>query len=142
MHLRRAAVAALAFSTLFGLAACNKNDTGNNTLVGRKSPSPASSGGPQTTAPAEAGGGPVALAAKDNEFDPKAITAKAGAVTIEMKNNGVSPHTFTSTDLGVDVNVDAGKTGTIQIADAKPGTYKFVCKYHESLGMTGELTVT
>jgi len=55
MHLRRAAVAALASVTLFGLAACNKNDTGNNTLVGRKTASPTASGGPQTTAPAEAG---------------------------------------------------------------------------------------
>lgn len=140
MHLRRAAAAALAACTLVGLGACTKNDNGNNTLVGRKA-EPTSSGGPQTTAPAEAGG-ELKLEAKDNEFAPTTLTAKAGDISFEMNNTGKAPHTFTSTELGVDVNVNAGEKGTVSIKDAKPGTYAFFCKYHEALGMKGEITVT
>jgi plastocyanin len=140
MHLaRRALTAALALTTAYALAACTPNDNGNNTLATTKSPSAA--GGPQTTAPAEAGG-PVSVEAKDNEFVPKDLTAKAGDITITVKNTGTAPHTFTNTDLGADQNVDAGKSTEIKLTGVKAGTYKFVCKYHESLGMTGTLTVT
>jgi plastocyanin len=140
MHLaRRALTAALALTTAYALAACSPNDNGNNTLATTKSPS--APGGPQSTAPAEAGG-TINLEAKDNEFAPKDLTAKAGDITIAVKNTGVGPHTFTNADLGADQNVDAGKSTEIKLTGVKPGTYKFVCKYHESLGMTGTLTVT
>lgn len=140
MHLaRRAVTAAVAVSTAFALAACSPNDNGNNTLATTKSPS--APGGPQSTAPAEAGG-TVSVEAKDNEFVPKSLTAKAGDITISMKNTGAAPHTFTNADLGADQNVDAGKQTDIKLTGVKAGTYKFVCKYHETLGMTGELVVT
>jgi plastocyanin len=136
--LRRLATTAFALSTVLALGACSENDNGNNTLAGRSS-SPV--GNPASTAAAA----PVKLGtleAKDNEFTPKAASVAAGKVSFQMKNVGLAPHTFTSADLGVDVNVNPGKTGKVEIADAKPGTYKFVCKYHETAGMTGELTVT
>ena len=140
MHLaRRALTAAVALTTAYALAACTPNDNGNNTLAGTKSPS--AQGGPQTTAPAEAGGS-VAVVAKDNEFAPKTLTAKAGDITIALDNTGAAPHTFTSTELKVDQAIDAGKKTSISLTGVQPGTYKFVCKYHETLGMTGELTVT
>jgi plastocyanin len=143
MHLRRrAAAAALALTTVFALGACTEYDNGNNTLAERD-PSPTAAGDPRTTGPAESEpGGTIKLEAKDNVFEPKTIEAKAGAVTIEMNNTGVAPHTFTNADLKADVNADAGKTVTINLTDLKPGTYKFVCKYHEVLGMVGELKVT
>jgi plastocyanin len=59
-----------------------------------------------------------------------------------MKNTGAAPHTFTNADLKVDVNADAGKSAEIKLTDVKPGTYKFVCKYHEALNMVGELKVS
>jgi plastocyanin len=142
--LRRLATGAFALSTVLAIGACSQNDNGNNTLVGKNN-TPTPPGAPASTgAPSPSGGGGTltTLEAKDNEFVPKTATAKAGTISFEMKNTGASPHTFTSADLKVDVNVDAGKTGKIEIADAKPGTYKFICKYHEALGMTGELTVT
>lgn len=134
--LRRLAIGAMAFGLTVTLGACTQNDNGNNTLVGRKTSSPTPSG---PGAPAD---GPVSLEAKDNEFVPKSIAAKAGDITIEFKNTGVAPHTFTATDFSVDQNVNAGASATLTLKDAKPGTYKFVCKYHESLGMTGTITVT
>jgi len=140
MHLpRRATAGALATLTVLAMG-CTKYDNGNNTLT-ESSPTPA--GDPRTTKPAEQpAGGTIALEAKDNEFAPKTIEVKAGPATIDMKNTGAAPHTFTNADLKVDVNADAGKTATISLTDLKPGTYKFICKYHEALGMVGELKVT
>lgn len=138
MHLvRRASTGALALATVLALAACSPQDNGNNTLVGRKSETPK-----PTSAPPVAAGGPVALEGKDNEFVPKDIAAKAGDITIVFDNTGAAPHTFTTKDLAVDQNVDAGKKMDIVLKGVKAGTYKFVCKYHESIGMVGTLTVT
>jgi plastocyanin len=144
MHLRRRAFrpAALALAAALVLGACTEYDNGNNTLAERKeSQTPA--GDPRSTGPAEnQPGTPLALEAKDNVFEPKTLEAKAGAITFEMKNTGKLPHTFTNKDLNVDVSADGGKTATINLTDVKAGTYKFVCKYHETLGMVGELKVT
>lgn len=139
MNLRRAAAGALALCTVIALGACTKQDNGNNTLVDSRPEPTNTGGGPQTTAPAA---GAPELEAKDNAFAPKDLTVAAGDVTITMKNTGAAPHTFTLADPKADVNVDAGKTAEIKLTGLKAGTYKFVCKYHESLGMTGELTVT
>jgi plastocyanin len=145
--LRRLAIGVLAASTATAVGACTQNDNGNNTLAGRKETT-APAGVPQTTGPAVSPtgdvkpGGPIDLEAKDNEFVPKTVNAAAGTITITFKNTGASPHTFTSADLKVDVNANAGQTTTITIKDAKAGAYKFVCKYHESVGMVGDITVT
>ena len=140
---RRATSAALALTAALALGACVEADNGNNTLAERD-PSPTAGGDPRTTGPAvnQPGGDLIPLEAKDNVFEPKTIEAKAGAINIEMKNTGVAPHTFTNADLKVDVNADGGKTATINLTDVKPGTYKIICKYHEAIGMVGELKVT
>lgn len=153
MSHRRRAVAAVAAAVLsFALAACVEADNGNNTLAYDKTEQPSAAstppGAPQSTAPARPGqgggpGGAIDLEAKDNEFVPKDIAAKAGDVTIEMRNTGKAPHTFTNKEqLKVDVNADAGKSATIKLTGVKAGTYKIVCIYHESVGMVGTLTVT
>ncbi len=139
MHLlRRAATGAFALTTAFALGACSPQDSGNNTLAGSTSPSPTGS----APGPAAGGGGPIALEAKDNEFVPKAIAGKAGDLTISFDNTGAAPHTFTSPELKADQNLDAGKKIEIKLTGVRPGTYKFVCTYHESIAMVGELTVT
>ena len=139
MYLRRRS-AALAVLALFAVSACSQADNGNNTLTDDPVVSTTASASPT-------GGGDKPaetdkIEAKDNEFVPKSIAAKAGDITLTMDNTGAAPHTFTQTELKVDVNADAGKTVKITIKGAKAGTYKFVCKYHESIGMVGELTVT
>lgn len=150
MHLRRRAVAG-AFAMLFLATACTEYDNGNNTLA-EQDPTPTAVGNPQTTRPAEGnsptvspgggGGGAIPLEAKDNVFEPETVEAKAGDITIEMKNTGVAPHTFTNADLKVDVNADGGKTAMVELKGVKAGTYKIICKYHEAIGMVGELKVT
>jgi len=143
--LRRAAYGVPALTLALALGACAQQDNGNNTLAGRtadpSSGNPTPVGGPQSTAPARTGGDNE-VEAKDNVFDPVALTVPAGAVSIKVNNTGKAPHTYASKDLGIDVIVAAGKTAEGKIADAKPGTYKIICTYHETIGLVGELVVT
>ena len=145
---RRATSAALALTAALALGACVEADNGNNTLAYDKTEAPSAQstapGAPQSTGPAEQGGqgGAIDLEAKDNEFVPLEITAKAGTIIINMRNTGVAPHTFTQAELNVDVNADGGKNAEIKLEGVKPGKYHFICKYHEALKMVGDLTVT
>lgn len=144
---RRVTSAALALAAVLVASACTEADNGNNTLAGvtqqpeASSSAPTPTEGAQTTPPA-ASDGEIKLEAKDNEFVPKDITAKAGTITILMDNTGVAPHTFTNKELGVDVNANGGEKAQIKIENAKPGKYHFICVYHETIGMVGDLTVT
>ena len=147
---RRRAAAAFALTAVLSVVACTEADNGNNTLAedetpGAQTTSSASAtpqANPGSTAPAAPAGKPIELEAKEMVFVPVNITAKAGDITIVMKNTGEAPHTFTQSDLKVDVNADAGKEATIELKDVKPGKYHFICKYHEALKMVGDLTVT
>jgi plastocyanin len=100
---------------------------------------------------AGASGGKLALKADESNglsFDPKALTAKAGTVTITMDNpSGDSqPHAVSIEGPG-GVSA-AGKIaqpgGTSQVSlKLKPGTYTFFCPVdgHRAAGMEGTLTV-
>jgi plastocyanin len=105
-------------------AACG----GNNTTP---SGSPQGGGAPDTI---EQGPGGQLV------FSPATISVKAGA-TLTLKNVGSVPHTFTVTGQGIDITNDTGQTHQVTV-NLSPGTYPFVCRFHESSGMTGTLTVT
>lgn len=79
------------------------------------------------------------------KYSMKTLTAKAGVVTITMKNLGILPH-----DVGIKGNgVKAkgkivGKGGvSVVTAKLKPGKYTFYCSVpgHEAAGMKGTLVV-
>jgi plastocyanin len=66
----------------------------------------------------------------------------ASGDTITIKNSTPStPHTFTVDGENIDVAVDPGSSQDVKIGLAA-GTYDFHCRYHESQGMVGTLTVT
>jgi plastocyanin len=73
-------------------------------------------------------------------FSPATISAKAGS-TLTIKNVGSVPHTFTVTGQGIDVTNDTGQTHQVTL-NLDPGTYPFICRFHEGSGMKGTLTVT
>jgi plastocyanin len=87
------------------------------------------------------GGGASAstLTMVDNEFQPADLTVSSGT-ELSLSNEGQAPHTFTVTDADIDEQVEAGQSSSTTI-DLDPGTYDFVCQFHESAGMTGTLTV-
>ena len=89
---------------------------------------------------AGAGGGSVTLTAADFSFEPGTVTAGAGD-TIELSNEGESPHNLQAEEADLDEDVDAGETVSIDLADVEPGTYDFICKFHPE-DMTGTLEIT
>jgi len=83
-------------------------------------------------------------------FNTKALTAKAGKVTIVMANPSILPHnvairagtTAKSKLIAKGKIVAKGGTSTVS-AVLKPGKYRFLCTVpgHEAGGMWGILTV-
>jgi plastocyanin len=72
-------------------------------------------------------------------FSPSTVTVNQGQ-SITLTNVSDTPHTFTVTGQGIDVETMPGKTAKVTI-DLPPGTYPFVCRFHESMGMKGILVV-
>lgn len=72
-------------------------------------------------------------------FAPSKLSVSQGQ-TLVVKNAGSVPHTFTVTGQSIDVTVPPGGSQRVKI-DLAPGTYGFVCKFHQGTGMTGTLTV-
>jgi uncharacterized cupredoxin-like copper-binding protein len=148
LKLRSLSVASLAVAAL-ALAACGSSSSSKTT-------SSSSSSGTKTAkakaaAPAPSGGGSkVALKAEESgglKFDKKTATAKAGTVTLSMKNpSGNSlPHAIAVEGNGVDKDgkpVTAGGASAISVK-LKPGKYTFYCPVdgHRKAGMVGTLTV-
>jgi uncharacterized cupredoxin-like copper-binding protein len=103
-------------------------------------------------APASAGGASVVKLSANPKgmlaFSTMKLTAKAGKVTIEMKDpasSGVA-HGIAVEGHGVDQVgkiVQPGGTSTVTLT-LKPGTYTFLCPVpgHEAAGMKGTLVVT
>ena len=135
---------ALASASMLALSAC-----------GGSSSSSSSSSSATTTsaaAPTAGGGASVVKLSADPKgalaFSTMKLTAKAGKVTVEMKNPAGSgvPHGIAVEGNGVDQDgkiVQPGGTSTDTLT-LKPGTYKFYCpvKGHEAAGMKGTLVVT
>jgi plastocyanin len=80
---------------------------------------------------------------RDTEFHPADLTVDAGTVGVVVSNDDLFWHTLSIDELGVDLRVPTGGTRRIELTGVAPGTYEIVCIIpgHESLGMTGELTV-
>jgi plastocyanin len=72
-------------------------------------------------------------------FSPVKLTVTKGQ-TVDVKNVSSIPHTFTIQGKGIDAVNQAGQSQKVKI-DLAPGTYTFVCRFHESLGMQGMLIV-
>jgi plastocyanin len=88
------------------------------------------------------GGGAGVLTLDQNSFSfqPKRFEVASGD-TITVNNPSTAPHTFTITGQDIDVVNDPRQSQDVVI-DLEPGTYDFVCRFHESRGMVGTLTVT
>ena len=147
--------AVLAASAALTLAAC-----GSSGSSGTSSSNGSAAGGygtPATkttaaAAPAAASGGTtVSLTADPGgalKFNTTTLTAKAGKVTVVMRNPSGSglPHGIAVQGNGVDkdgATVQPGGTSTDTLT-LKPGTYTFYCPVpgHKAGGMKGTLTVT
>jgi plastocyanin len=89
------------------------------------------------------------------QYQPASLTVSKGA-TVIWTNTGSEQHTVTTDSSKVASKPNAsipsgaqawdtgpidGGQSTTRVLDT-PGTYKYVCTLHESLGMQGTITVT
>ncbi len=139
-------VLALVAAACGSKAAANEGATGasGGTTTGTTTGPTGSSGGSGYTGGGGYGGGTTATTVMEGPgnsftFSPSTVTATQGQ-TITLDNVSTAAHTFTVTGQGIDVETQPGKTAQVTI-DLPPGTYPFVCRFHESMGMTGTLVV-
>jgi plastocyanin len=75
----------------------------------------------------------------DFYFEPTFVKVKPGEkVTVELKNEGSSTHTFTSDSLKVNQQVAPGKSKKVTITIPRSAkAFQFHCSIHQSKGMQG-----
>ena len=132
------------YSVVLGLAAMVAIVAGACTSNGGSPAAAAtsSSSAPPTTQspPASSGSSNVTVTLANFTFTPSTVTVTSGA-TIHLQNSTPDTlHTFVITGHGTDISIAAGSSQDVKI-DLPPGTYPFVCRIHETLGMKGTLIV-
>ena len=75
------------------------------------------------------------------KFEPATVTAKVGDV-IEWKNNGVLVHNVVFDNQAVPSSDPMNQGDTFEVKFTKPGTYTYLCKFHEANNMRGTVTVS
>ena len=106
---------------------------------------PSGSGAPTSFAPSADA---IEVSVADFMIDPSALEVAGPTVTISVTNDGPTPHNLTVRDVdgtvlaGTD-DLSVGGSETIT-AELEPAEYTIFCALagHESLGMSGTLTVT
>ena len=138
-------VASVAAVAALGLAACGGGSSDNSTTAASAPPA-------NTTATTGGGGGGSSTvnistpSGSDLAYDQKDVSASAGQVTVDFKNNESIPHDVAIEDssgkeLGATDLVASGSANTT--VNLTPGTYTFFCTVpgHREAGMEGTLTV-
>jgi plastocyanin len=120
---------------------------GNGTPCDDRAPTAAAAASTAPTMAAAVGtpGNMVNIELKNFAIAVDATNVRAGSVTIRVKNDVPSPHSF-MVHIGADgkgiPEIDGGATAMVTL-DLTPGTYTFRCTVpaHDLLGMKGTLTV-
>jgi plastocyanin len=87
--------------------------------------------------PARAATTTTVQAASGNVFTPKSVTVAVGD-RVTWRNTDSAPHDVSATAFKSG-NLDPGSTYSWTATAA--GTYSYVCRYHESVGMKGTVVV-
>ena len=78
----------------------------------------------------------------DDFFSPDTLMGSASQkLMLTIDNKGAAAHTFTIQSENVDVTLMPGTSQTVKITFPKSGSTQFVCRFHESMGMVGQLQV-
>jgi plastocyanin len=85
-------------------------------------------------------GGSLTVEQDDFYFNPTFIKAKHGRkITVKLKNEGSTQHTFTIDSLNIDQVVDPGKRASIKVTVPDSGAVQFYCRFHKVTGMQGAI---
>jgi len=76
-------------------------------------------------------------------FEPTFVQVQPGeVVTVKLKNEGNTVHTFTSSELGVNKTLSPDKKATVKVTIPTTGTlFAFHCEFHQAMGMQGAFYV-
>jgi hypothetical protein len=67
---------------------------------------------------------------------------KTRPVVARLHNNGVTAHTFTIYDIGMDVVLQLGQRRTVTVQPPSGAvSWRFLCRFHDAGGMHGSLTL-
>jgi plastocyanin len=144
-------ISALALAaTLLALAGCGSSSSSSSSEATPAAAPTTSSATATTPAPAsESGSSKVSLEANPEgqlAYDTKALSAKAGQVSVDFTNSSSLPHNVTiESSSGEKVGATptfSGGSKSLSV-NLKAGTYKFFCSVpgHRQAGMEGTLTV-
>jgi plastocyanin len=75
-------------------------------------------------------------------FEPTVLQGMAGQhLSLELENESEDLHNFSIEDQGIDQDVEAGQSATVDVTFPDSGVLVFFCEYHRSQGMVGGLEV-
>jgi plastocyanin len=78
------------------------------------------------------------MEADDFYFEPTFVRATPGdTLTVTVTNEGDTTHTFTIDDLGVDLELQPGDSGEVEVAAPADRALNFYCRFHRGSGMQG-----
>ena len=147
----RTGYAAVGLAVLaIGAVGCGGDDNNDNSSASTPASTPAApttSTAATSTPAAAAGGGTVTLGESEFKITPKDATAKAGKVTIDVKNDGAIVHNLNVEGNGLaekkTADLQPGSSGKLTV-DLKPGKYEMYCSIdgHRASGMEGTITVS
>ena len=108
---------------LAGVAACGGGDDSGG-AAGTTAPADTA-----TDAPADS---MIPVQAVDFAFNQASISAPVGSVVeIDFSNDGQATHTFTVDEIGVDLLLSGGESGTLQFTFPDE-SFEFYCRIHPS----------
>ena len=122
--------------------ACTSSTSTSAAAPPATSATPTGSPIPTSPAPAANVAGKTAFTidAYDNFFSPDTLMGSAGQkLMLTIDNKGTAAHTFTIQSEDVDVTLNPGTSQTVKITFPKSGSTQFVCRFHETMGMVGQL---
>jgi plastocyanin len=116
-------------------------------LVACSSPAPTGDATGDSDGSPDAALAPISVTVSDFMIEPNEFEAAGPTVTVEAINDGPTPHNFTVRDSDGNVvlataDLSTGESEVVS-AELEPGEYTIFCSLagHESLGMSGTLTV-
>ncbi len=84
--------------------------------------------------------GKISIEADDYYFKPTFTKAKPGTtVTVALKNEGKTQHTFTIDALGIDQTLNPDQKATVTVTLPASGATNFYCRFHGPNGTQGDL---
>jgi plastocyanin len=76
-------------------------------------------------------------------FEPTFVEADPGAgITLTVRNNGKTRHSFTVTAQGLDETIEPGEVREIEVTAPSSDFIEFRCRFHADEGMRGAVYVS